>query len=55
MSRILGHLTFANTFSAIALFVALGALVTSGARARADRRIAARKSSGAASESRPAS
>lgn len=33
---------------------ALGALVTSGARARADRRIAARKSSGAASESRPA-
>jgi predicted DCC family thiol-disulfide oxidoreductase YuxK len=31
---------------------ALGALVTSGARARADRRIAARKTSGAASERR---
>jgi predicted DCC family thiol-disulfide oxidoreductase YuxK len=33
---------------------AIGALVTKGARARADRRIAARKSSGAASERRPA-
>ena len=33
----------------------LGALVTSGARARADRRIAARTSSGVASERRPSS